>query len=201
MKYNTAKEKLNLPEYGRNIQEMVNVIKTLPTKEERNNAAKELVEIMSNLYSKSREIKEYKNKLWNYLAIISNNELDVDYPDQVETVNVEVVPEKLEYIKERHKFAHYGRILEDYINEACELEDGEEKDQLVEMIANHMKRSFLTWNRPGVSDMVIFENLARLSHNQLTPPKKLSNIKIQTPKPKSKNEKGKNNDKRKRKYK
>lgn len=177
MDYNTSRKDLVLPEYGRNIQKMVNHVKTVEDREERNRLAKAIIQIMGNMNPHLRDVADFNHKLWDHLAIISNFELDVDspYPKPDREV-IYQKPEHLPYKQTKDiNFKHYGRVLENMIKKAVSYPAGEEKDYLIEVIMNQMKKSFLTWNRESVSDDMIMDDLLFLSNNQLEIPE---NIKL-----------------------
>jgi len=162
--YNSSREKLILPEYGRNIQKMVNHIKTIEDREERNKAAHTIIGVMGNLNPHLRDVSDFKHKLWDHLAIIADFDLDIDSPYPLpERESLQSKPDKVPY--HQHKIAkkHYGRSIVLMIEKAVALEPGEEKDDLVKMIAYHMKKSYLTWNREAVSDEEIFTDMKTLS--------------------------------------
>ena len=162
--YNTSREKLILPEYGRNIQKMVNHIKTIEDREERNRAARTVIAVMGNLNPHLRDVNDFKHKLWDHLAIIADFDLDIDSPYPCpERESLQSKPERVAYNQHRIPKKHYGRAIVLMIEKAVELEPGEEKDDLVRMIAYHMKKAYLTWNREAVSDSEIFKDMKTLS--------------------------------------
>jgi hypothetical protein len=166
--YNTARKKLILPEYGRNIQKMVNHIKTIEDREERNNAARTVIAVMGNLNPHLRDVNDFKHKLWDHLAIISNFELDIDSPyDWPEEEELKQKPNNVPYNQHPIRYKHYGRSIVLMIEKAVALEEGEEKADLIRMIAYHMKKSYLTWNREAVSDEEILMDLKTLSGGKL----------------------------------
>ena len=163
--YNSSRKKLILPEYGRNIQKMVNHIKTIEDRDERNKAAQTVIGVMGNLNPHLRDVNDFKHKLWDHLAIIADFDLDIDSPyPWPEPESLQSKPDKVPYHQHR-KIAkkHYGRSIVLMIEKAVALEAGEEKDDLVKMIAYHMKKSYLTWNREAVSDSEIFTDMKTLS--------------------------------------
>jgi hypothetical protein len=166
--YNSSREKLVLPEYGRNIQKMVNHIKTIEDRDERNKAAHTVIAVMGNLNPHLRDVNDFKHKLWDHLALIADFDLDIDSPyEWPERESLQSQPERVPY--HQHKIAkkHYGRSIVLMIDKAVALEEGEEKSDLVRMIAYHMKKSYLTWNREAVSDGEIFADMKTLSKGQL----------------------------------
>jgi len=167
--YNTERKRLVLPEYGRNIQKMVDFILTIEDREERNRAARALISIMGNLNPHLRDISDFKHKLWDHLAIMANFQLDIDYPYEIpQAEEFAEKPRRVSYNTNEIRYRHYGRIVESLIKEAIKLPEGEDKDTLTRLIANHMKKSYLTWNRDSVTDEVIFNDLHVLSGHKLT---------------------------------
>lgn len=166
--YNSSRKKLILPEYGRNIQKMVNHIKTIEDREERNKAARTVIGVMGNLNPHLRDVNDFKHKLWDHLAIIADFDLDIDSPyEWPEPESLQSKPNKVPYSQHHIRYKHYGRSIGLMIEKAVELEEGEEKKDLVRMIAYHMKKSYLTWNREAVSDDEIFSDLKTLSGGKL----------------------------------
>jgi len=167
MDYNSQRKKLPLPEYGRNIQNMVNYLFTIEDKEKRNRSAQVVIDVMGNLYPYLRDVAEFKHKLWDHLAIMSDFKLDIDYPYNPQTPDILAEkPKIVPYAKNNIKYKHYGFIMESLIKKTTEFE-GEEKEFLVELLANHMKKSYLAWNKDGVDDDKIFQDLRELSRGKL----------------------------------
>lgn len=159
---------LILPEYGRNIQQMVNHALTIEDREERTQCVKTIISIMGNLFPYLRDVNDFKHKLWDHLAIMSDFKLDIDYPYEIfKKENLYTKPERIPYKHSRIKYMHYGRTMEQMIDKAISYPEGEEKNQLMLLIANHMKKCFLTWNKETVSDEKIFKDLHELSEGQL----------------------------------
>jgi hypothetical protein len=168
MRYNTQEKHLALPEYGRNIQNMVNYCVSIPDREERTRCANTIINIMGNMFPHLRDVNDFKHILWDHLAIMSDFALDIDYPYEViKREDLYVKPTKLPYSQGRIVYKHYGKNLENMIKKAKEYEDGELKDALIGMLANHMKKSFLTWNKEVVDDQKIFMDLENLSDGQI----------------------------------
>lgn len=166
--YNTRRAHLVLPEYGRNIQKMVEHLLTIEDREERNRAARTVIAVMGNLNPHLRDVADFKHKLWDHLAIISDFKLDIDSPYETPTPELLAEkPKKIPYNQKPIRFKHYGHSIVLMIDKAVEMEDGEEKQDLVKMIAYHMKKSYLTWNREAVNDREILEDLVTLSKNRL----------------------------------
>lgn len=162
--YNSSRKKLILPEYGRNIQKMVNHIKTIEDRDERNKAARTVIGVMGNLNPHLRDVGDFKHKLWDHLTVIADFDLDIDSPYELPARESLISkPDKVPYHQFKIKKKHYGRSITLIIEKAVALEPGEEKEDLVRMIAFHMKKSYLTWNREAVSDEEIFADMKTLS--------------------------------------
>ena len=157
-----------LPEYGRNVQKMVDHIKTIEDRDERNRAAKTIISIMGNLNPHLRDVGDFKHKLWDHLSLIANFELDIDSPYPVpEPSKFVEKPQQVPYRQGEIKYLHYGRIIELMIDAASEMEDGDEKEYFTTLIVNQMKKSYITWNRAQVADEVIIGNMKLLSRGRL----------------------------------
>ena len=168
LEYNTQKEKLVLPEYGRNVQQMVDHCMSIEDREERTRCAYAIIDIMSNLFSNLRDVDDFNKMLWNQLAIISDFKLDIDYPCEVlKPENLHSRPEPVEYELRPIKFRHYGKILEELIDIAADMPEGEERTQLVMLLAHHMKKMMLAVNKDGVDDDKIFKDLAYYSKGKI----------------------------------
>ena len=169
MEYNTSLSKLIIPEYGRNVQKMVHSIIAIDDREKRNHQAKSIIEVMGNLNPHLRDVPDFKHKLWDHLFIMSDFHLDVDSPyDRPSKESFEEKPEKLKYSDNNIKFRHYGKILPLIIKRTIDIDEGEYKDFLVFTIANHMKKSYLTWNKANVEDEVILKHLSQMSDDKLS---------------------------------
>lgn len=163
--------KLIIPEYGRNIQKLIEYACTLKSKEERNNVANAIIAIMGRLNPMLRDITDFRHKLWDHLFIISNFKLDVDSPYPVPSKEILTTkPERVKYPAAKMKFKHYGKAVERLIEKASEMKNGDEKNAFIEAIANLMKKSYLVWNRDTVSDTVILQELEDLSKGKLKVP-------------------------------
>lgn len=165
MKYNTAEKHLAQPEYGRNVQNLVDYCVTIEDREERNRCANAIISIMGNLYPQQRDTNDFKHILWDHLAIMSDFKLDVDYPyEVVKETDLQTRPPRIPYVSTRIRSRQYGKIMEQMVGKATEMENSEAKDYLVRSLANQMKRSYVTWNnKDTVSDAKIFKDLAQLS--------------------------------------
>ena len=168
MEYNTNRAKLLMPEYGRNIQQMVEYCKSLPSKEERNEVAKTIVEFMGQRNPHLRDEENYKHKLWDHLYILADYDLDVDAPYPFPTrEELDQKPNRMDYPSFENEYKFYGKSILQLIDKAIELEEGEEKEALIQVIANNMKKSYNVYNKEHVQDEVIFRHLKELSQDKL----------------------------------
>ncbi|WBV61686.1 DUF4290 domain-containing protein [Chryseobacterium camelliae] len=168
MEYNTQKTQLHLPEYGRIIQQLVERCKELSTKEERSEMAMAIIDFMGQRNPQLRDEENYKHKLWDHLFILANHDLDVDSPYPFPTKEqLAEKPKKMVYPKLQGDFKFYGKSILQLIEKAIELETGDEKEALIEVIANNMKKSYNVYNKEHVTDDVIFRHLKELSENRL----------------------------------
>ncbi len=171
MNYNTTRTDLTIPEYGRHIQNMVNLAVELENRDDRNLAAKTIIRVMGQYNPSLRDVEEFNNKLWDHLHIMSNYKLDVDTPFPVPTPEErKSAPEKPSYGTEQKRFKHYGRLILEFIEHAKKIEDAEEKKALCVMIANMMKKAYLMWNKDSVQDDEIIGELKRVSGGDLILP-------------------------------
>lgn len=158
--YNTQKKKLLLPEYGRNIQKMVDHIMAIEDRTERTRAAKTVIDVMGNLYPHLRDVPDFRHKLWDHLAIMSEFKLDIDTPYPLPSLEkIRERPETLKYNNNRIRFKHYGKAVEKLIEKIKETEDPDQKRALLVLTANHMKKSFLTFNKDTVEDEQIYNDI------------------------------------------
>ncbi|GAB1403617.1 MAG: DUF4290 domain-containing protein [Lentimicrobiaceae bacterium] len=168
MDYNSTREKLIIPEYGRNVQKMAAYILGIEDRERRTNLARALVNVMAQLHPEQRDTVDYKRKLWDHLHIITQYQLDIDSPyPKPEPEKAFQKPKPIPYPQENIKYRPYGKYISRIIEKACDFEDGAEKDALVKNIANHLKKSYLNWNRDSVNDELITDHLKELSHGKL----------------------------------
>ena len=157
-----------MPEYGRLIQSLVEHCKTLPTKEERTEMAKAIVNFIGQRNPHLRDEENYNHKLWDHLYILANYDLDVDSPFPAPTIEeLQQKPKKLPYPSFDNPYKFYGKSILQLIDKAIELEEGDEKEALIQVIANNMKKSYNVYNKEHVQDEVIFRHLKDLSNDML----------------------------------
>lgn len=168
MKYNTQLKKLSMPDYGRNIQNMVDHCLTIENREERKQCANTVVEIMGNMFPHLRDVNDFKHILWDHLAIMADFKLDIDYPYEVITEEeLHTRPGKLDYSRPTMRFRHYGKLLEKMIDIAADMEEGARRDALVAQLAMQMKRSYTQWNKE-IDDAKIIADLREFSKGKIS---------------------------------
>lgn len=171
MEYNTARELMQIPEYGRNIQKMIEYAKTLEDKEERNKAANSIIKVMGQVNPALKGNEDLTHKIWDHMFIISGFDFDVDSPfPKPLKEDFEKGPDKIPYPDSEITFRHYGRIIEGLIKKVCAEENEEERAKMGEALANVMKRSYLNWNRDSVEDRVIKKDLREMSGGLIVVP-------------------------------
>lgn len=162
--YNTQRERLVLPEYGRSVQSMVDHAKTLPTKDERQRCAEGIVAIMAKMFPQGRDNTDHKRKLWDHLAMMSRFELDIDYPYDVSSArHMAERPQAVAYAQSDISVRHYGKLLLATIERLKTMPAGDERDELTRQTANQMKRSLVLWGHGSNDDERIASDLARLT--------------------------------------
>ena len=177
--YNTSRERLAMPEYGRNVLKMVEQLKAIPDKAKRTEQARAVVKVMELLNPQVRTLDNFEHKLWDHLYMIADYDLDVDFPypcPQAEEFNTNPVPIPMKGSK--IKAFHYGRNIESIINLICEQPDGEVKTELIRSLAIYMRTQYLIWNKDSVADETIFADIEKLSDYRLKVPEGISLSKI-----------------------
>ena len=168
MEYPTLQGRLIMPEYGRNIQQMIAHALTIEDREERTRCVNTIINIMGNLFPYLRDVNDFKHKLWDHVAIMSDFKLDIDYPYEIlKQENLYSRPETIPYKNSRISYMHYGRNLEEMIERVATYPEGELKNEIIRMIANQMKKCFLTWNKEVVDDRKIFDDLREMSKGKV----------------------------------
>lgn len=159
--YNTQREKLVLPEYGREVQSMVDYAVALPTKAERQSCANAIIAIMRRMFSQSADAEGFERKLWDHLAMMSNFKLDIDYPfDVTEAQTILSKPEPMTYPMNNIPVRHYGKMMFELFDKLKTMPEGPERDALVRMVANQMKRDLMVWGHGSSDDEKVASDLA-----------------------------------------
>ena len=168
MEYNTQRKTLLLPEYGRNILLLVEHLEKIESREERNQFAYKLIDLMGSMNPHLRDINNFKHILWDHLAIMTNFNLDIDWQYPLPTrEEIYQKPTKLPYNQSRIKFRYYGKTVEKMLYEASDLEEGREKENLIRVIGNHMKKQYLMWNKEVVDDITIVNDIERFTEGRI----------------------------------
>ena len=199
MEYNTRFKPLILPEYGRNIQNMVNHCCSIQNRDERTRCAYTIITTMGNLFPHLRDINDFKHILWDHLAIMADFKLDIDYPYEIiKKESLYSKPDPLPYSSPKQiKYMHYGRTLQLLVEKAATYKDGEERDQLLFMTANHMKKCYTNFNKEGVEDQKIFDDIRELSRGKINLRERYFQL-AETKEPKETTNKNKNTGKQKK---
>jgi len=184
MDYNTQRKHLVLPEYGRHIQQMVNQLLEVEDREERNKMAKAIIAVMGNLNPHLRDINDFKHKLWDHIHIMAEFKLDIDSPyPKPDFQTIYEKPKTVPYPSNPIKYKHYGRSIGLMVDKAVEMEEGPQKEALKQLIANHMRKSYLMWNQDSVSNEDIIRDVKDLSNGKiiLSPDFKFNEVRDSVP--------------------
>ena len=162
--YNTKREALSMPEYGREIQKMVDLAIQLPTKEERLCCAKSIVKMMESKVPQIRENADYKQTLWDHLYLMSGKALDIDWPYDVSAAEkIHAKPQPMKLPGNTVRVRYYGRLVEELLAKLKEMPDGDERDELIRLTANQMKRDLIQWGHGSIDNEKVADDLARLT--------------------------------------
>lgn len=179
--YNTERVQLHIPEYGRNVQKMVDYLKTIEDREKRNEQARAVVKVMEILNPAVHLQEDYEHKLWDHLHIISGFSLDIDSPYPMpapERLNERPAPVPIR--KKPIKANHYGRNIESIIDLIADTADGEAKTAMIRSLAIYMRQQYLIWNKDSVSDETIFQDIEKLSDFRIKVPEGIQLSRIDT---------------------
>ena len=162
--YNTQREHLVMPEYGREIQKMVDLAVGLPTKEERTTCAQTIIRLMETKMPQLRGNADYEQTLWDHLFLMSGKQLDIDWPfDVSEAEKIHAKPEPLPLPQNRIRQRHYGKLIEELFEQLKQMPEGPERDELARLTANQMKRDLATWGHGSMDDEKVADDLARFT--------------------------------------
>ena len=166
--YNTEKEQIAIPEYGRCIQEMIKKLPKIEDRQQRTEAAKYIISVMVQMNPQIKQSSDYEHKLWDHLYMISGYHLDVDSPFAPPTpVEQQRKPQHIGYQNNEIKYGHYGHYLIKMIEAAAKEENHEVREALAYSLAGQMKRNYLEWNKSVVNDQVIIDDLKTISGGRL----------------------------------
>ncbi|MDR3245904.1 MAG: DUF4290 domain-containing protein [Prevotellaceae bacterium] len=171
MDYNTQRKKLVLPEYGRSIHKMVDWVRTIEDRGERNRQIRAVIAVMGNMNPHLRDVNDFKHKLWDHIQMMSDFRIDIDSPFPIPTresfnTPIHIIP----YASETIKVRHYGRNIQLMINRIAASANCEAREKSLLLLANHMKKSYVTWNKETVSDDIIFRDIEFLSGGKIRMP-------------------------------
>ena len=168
LEYNSERPPLMIPEYGRHLQKLINQAVAIENRDERNKMARYIIQVMGNLNPHLRDVLDFQHKLWDQLFVMSDFKLEVDSPYPILSREVlQMKPDRLAYPQAFPKYRFYGNNIKYMIDVANKWEEGDLKNALIKVIANHMKKSYLSWNKDTVKDDVIFEHLYELSDGKI----------------------------------
>lgn len=170
MKYNTQKEHLIIREYGRNVQNMIAYAKTLEDKEERQAYIEKIVDLVMSMHPHTRNIEDYRLKVWSHVVQMADYELDVTIPENIPSTKERRIPDVVAYPNLTRRFRHYGRNVRTMIAKAKEMEDPEKQEAYIKLIASYMKMSYKEHNRESVQDDVIFKEFKAIANGDLEIP-------------------------------
>lgn len=166
MDYNTKREKLTLPEYGRMIQEMAEYATNIENRDERQRCAETIVRIMANFSSQGRNTPGLQQKLWDHLALITDYKLDVDYPYPIERHAGDIKPERVPYPTNRIHYRHYGHLLETLLKELSQMPEGDKRDELMRLAEARMRKNLETWNKDSLNEDKIHNDMRRYMNSE-----------------------------------
>lgn len=169
MQYNTTLEQIKLPEFGRNIQKMVEHCKTIKDRKERQCCAETIVEVMAKVFPEAASPKENNPALWNQFAALAEYDIDIDFP--VEIVDQDELnrpPLPIEYPEDDIVYRHYGHITQQLIEQAVLMPQGEKQQQFVELIARYMRNTFIAWGHSTTDSERILRDIKALSNGELS---------------------------------
>ena len=161
MKYNTQREKLQMPEYGRGIQQMIEYAVMIEDRAERQRCAESIFSVMMDMQPQLREQPDYKHRIWDHIAYISNYRLDIDYPFEITRLGNEAQkPEPMKYPMKEIRQRQYGHLIEEALKLLAEMPEGEARDELLAKVANQMKQSLFIWNRDAMDEEKVESDIA-----------------------------------------
>jgi hypothetical protein len=168
MNYNTSRGEIVIPEYGRNIQLLIEHAKTIESKAERQVFIETIVDLMQRLHPQTRNVEDYIAKLWSHVFRIADYDLDVEPPCKIlSREEVCKKPEQLPYPTNDVIYRHYGKNVQEMVRKASAMEDDDMQEEYVQVIGSYMKMAYKTWNRENVSDEMIRKNLVKISGGEL----------------------------------
>lgn len=169
MQYNTKRSRLIMPEYGRNIQQMVDYVLTIEDPKERQKNAQSIIELMGILNPHLKNVEDFKHKLWDHLYIISDFKINVESPYPIPTrEKIFKKPEPLPYPKKEIPYRHLGKNISMLIEKAMDEEDEEKRADFSQGIAYCMKLAYSNWHNEPIHEDMVKEELHELSEGVLS---------------------------------
>ncbi len=166
--YNTRRGKLIMPEYGREVQKMVDYCMTIPERKKRLNCAYTIIDTMLRMNPHLAQTDNYEQKLWDQLAVISDFKLDIDWPVDVSKAKaMGEKPQPVKYETGRIPVRHYGRIVFELFDKLKTMEPGTERDELAALTANQMKRDLVQWGHGLADDEKVADDLAHFTDGKI----------------------------------
>ncbi len=167
MDYNTTQEKLLMPEYGRLVQQMVEHARTIDDRTTRQAYAEKIIAVMGNMNPQMKHVPDYHQKLWNHLAMMAHYQLDIDYPVEILPQTDCYQPSKLAYPHHDIHYRHYGNLVEQLVAELSDMSEGEERDNLIRLTAERMKRNLADWKGDGIDNEKVAHDLELYTHGDI----------------------------------
>lgn len=195
--YNTNRPDMVIPEYGRNVQKMVEHAMSVEDRTERNKIAHAIISVMGQLQPHLRDIADFKHKLWDHLFVISDFKLDVDSPYPIPEKDVLFEkPARMDYPETENRYMHYGKSVKSLIDAAAAVEDKAEQGALVGVILNLMKKNYIMFNQESVDDVLIISDLKEISNDKLDAPENFQMVSTNEVLAMTKKKKSNNNNQR-----
>lgn len=168
MDYNTQRTRMRMPEYGRSIHLMIEHCKGLTNRTERQLCAENIVRIMKQQHPGNKQQTDYEERIWDHLAIMANFDLDIDYP--VEVTSAEKFSERpnpLPIPKRRIPVRHYGNLVIKTLDHICTMDEGPERDELIRIVANQMKRDLITYGNAAPDNERVISDIANFTDGKV----------------------------------
>lgn len=170
IEYNATRKRIQFSEYGRLVQDMVEYALTLEDRKERQIYTEAIVQVMMGVNPKMKDVHDYQHKIWDHLALMSNYELDIDYPFEIQKHDSKpVTPRNLSYPKGHIHFRHYGRLIEKAMKKLETMPDDKNRDDLIQVLGNRMKRNLADWKGDGIEDAKVARDIAFYTHETIQP--------------------------------
>lgn len=171
MEYNTDRDKLVIPEYGRNVQKLIQHAQGIEDEAHRQAFVEKIVKLITQMHPQVRNIDDYRDKVWAHVFLIANYELNVKAPCEIPSLEmVYKRPERVPYPGGQVKFKHYGKNVESMVEKARNMEESEKKKAFIQVVGSYMKLAYRSWNQEYVNDEIIRKDLETLSEGEVVLP-------------------------------